>query len=1111
MFRRFPLAEASRKRGRLPAVVALVMALILVATPAVADSHGLDDSQSGAIGEGAAPASGSVVKVSATVTNRTVTLAATASVQMEYAVGSGEWIRYDGAFTAGGTGAVVIQYRAIDLDGVAGTAGSVVIPATEPGEGAMIESLGTEKRAIVGEVVSGLGARVIAADGGGVLGSEVLFTVSGGTFQDETLEATVRTNASGIAVAPGVSSGSPGIVVISARFAENSVALPTVTVVEPAAALGAEVVAESKIVAGKVTVAVLAVNTSVETVSLKMTTRYGSKTFASVAPGAAVTYEFKTYLAEIPAGLVTIAVTGATGVSRVTQVVSRAGGRAMNYDTYRNEYHFTIPDHWGNDPIRPVWRDGEYHFYHLYDADFPLENGTGWRHATSVDGVVFEDQGVAIPKNTNINGSVWAGSAIVDAEDSAGFGRGSLVSLVTQSPLLPDGKQAVYLWYSTDGGRSFASYGTDPVISNPGLADWRDPKVIWHEETSRWILVISRGDAMDFYSSEDLISWQYESQTPLSGDYGWIECPDIFAIRAQDGTLKWVLAGSAGVEPKTSVYWTGVFDGRTFQKDHSTPRWLDYGSDYYAAVTWPDPHDETLSTRFGWGWMNNWDYARATPPSWAGDGFNGQYSIVRRITMGKLSDGTYALFSEPTPALAETATRTIAMGDIAVEGSRLLTYAGHAYQIEADVSWTTASNVGMRLKRSADRSRGVDLGVTDRYSYLNRSPSGTLHSGETQSPRDASDKDVRLRILVDRGTVEMFIDDGLYVHSAQVFSHPSDTGLEFYADNGVALFSDVVITEFANTRSPSAPHSVLQSFDEGSYGGWAVTGDAFGSGPASGPLPGQQEVSGWVGQGYATSRHGGDTTTGTLTSPPFTVSASYLNFLIGGGRNPLAPAVFADFEGATFGTGWIQTGSFASEGPLPSSLPQQVGAKTLDTFVGGGDPATGTISSPSFRITRDYVNYLIAGGNRPHGTPENASINLVVDGEVVRTATGSGDDTMRPIAWDVHDLVGRSARIEVVDNAAGGAWAHIMVDHIMFSGSAAFDTSPRAETAVNLVVEGQVVRTATGADDERLRWVSWDVDDLIGSTARIQIVDNDADEWGHVTADQFLLSNLPAA
>lgn len=269
-------------------------------------------------------------------------------------------------------------------------------------------------------------------------------------------------------------------------------------------------------------------------------------------------------------------------------------------------------------------------------------------------------------------------------------------------------------------------------------------------------------------------------------------------------------------------------------------------------------------------------------------------------------------------------------------------------------------------------------------------------------------------------------------------------------------------------------------------------------------------MSGWVGQGYASSRHGGDSATGTLTSPPFTVGASYLNFLVGGGRNPLAPTVFADFEGTTFGTGWMSTGSFAGEGPLAGSLPQQRGAKTLDTFAGGGDPATGTISSPSFRITRDFVNFLIAGGNRPHGTPASASINLVVDGEVVRTATGSGDDVMRPVAWDVHDLVGRSARIEVVDDAAGGGWAHIMVDHILFSGSSSFDPSPVAETTVNLIVGGHIVRTATGSGDGRLRWTSWDIDDLIGSTAQVQIVDDNTGEWGHITADQFLLSNVPA-
>lgn len=230
--------------------------------------------------------------------------------------------------------------------------------------------------------------------------------------------------------------------------------------------------------------------------------------------------------------------------------------------SYRAAYHFTVPDQWKNDPQRPVWIDGEYHYYYLYNADYLAggEVGTAWRLATSTDLVSFTDRGVAVPKDTTVNGDVWSGSAVVDDGDTAGFGAGAVVAVVTMSPGGGTDHQEQFLYYSTDGGRTFTHHGTDPVLANPGVADFRDPKVIRDEDRDRWVMALAEHDKIGFYHSDDLTSWTYAGGF-VEGGIGVLECPDLFRITADDGTGKWVLGASAdgtgSGQPNTYAYWTG--------------------------------------------------------------------------------------------------------------------------------------------------------------------------------------------------------------------------------------------------------------------------------------------------------------------------------------------------------------------------------------------------------------------------------------------------------------------------------------------------------------------------------------------------------------------------
>ncbi|WP_308289101.1 glycoside hydrolase family 32 protein [Microbacterium trichothecenolyticum] len=546
---------------------------------------------------------------------------------------------------------------------------------------------------------------------------------------------------------------------------------------------------------------------------------------------------------------------------------------------------------------------------------------------------------------------------MVDEANTAGFGAGAVVMLVTQMdhPTLAQqanasGPQAQFLWYSTDGGRNFRPYGDQPVIENGGRADFRDPKVVWDAERGRWVALIAERDRVSFYTSPDLKTWTRTWEYVNAG-IGTIECPDLFRIRADDGTTKWVFGvsanGYATGEPATFAYWTGSFDGTSFTFDQSAPQWLDHGFDWYGAVTWEDPA-APLDRRYAVGWMNNWDYAHSTP-TWPADGFNGTDSITREIRL-KRYGATYGLVSQPVAALAGIATARTELGDVAVDGVLPLAYEGDAYQVEADVTWEAATNIGLQLRRSADGTRHADVGVTGTYAYLNRGqtgyPAGTWKT-ESRTPFDGGADTVHLRILVDRTTVEVFVDDGRFVHSSQVFAPPGDQGVALYSSGGPAVFHDLTITEFG---------SVVQR-------------------PAR---------------------------------------------------------VIADFEGDSWGQGWTATGSFIGRGPTATDLPGQVGARLADTFVGGGDPATGTITSPSFTIDRNFLHFLIGGGDHPLGAEPATSVQLLVDGQPVRTTTGADAADLRHMQWDLRDLAGRTAQFQILDDATG-QWGHLMVDQVVLS------------------------------------------------------------------------------
>ncbi|MGN6219619.1 MAG: glycoside hydrolase family 32 protein [Microbacterium sp.] len=466
--------------------------------------------------------------------------------------------------------------------------------------------------------------------------------------------------------------------------------------------------------------------------------------------------------------------------------------RPEDWSADRPAVHLTPENAWMNDPQKPFFLDGLWHFYYLYNADHPDGNGTAWYHATSPDLVHWTDQGVAIDKYANGLGDIWTGTAVVDEHGTAGFGAGAVIAVVTQQD---DGVQRQSLFVSHDGGYRFDAYEGNPIMDNPGVADWRDPRVFWDDTAGHWVMALAEHDRIGFYTSPNLREWTYASDFATTG-LGVLECPDLFpmAVDGDPDDVRWVLAAGANgaAEGMTTgtVYWTGTWDGERFTPGPGGHRWLDHGPDYYASVTWDDPRlsaTDRLTTRYGIGWMNNWAYAGRLPGAdWQG----GSDSIVRQLALRSDGDGGASLHSTPSPELAALEGRPRQLDDARLDpGESSATTAAPrsgAYRLRL----TASSDAGeLRVRIASGDGSFATVGYDfDAGTVFVARDADAIAAGMPEDYRAvrtaavaAPDGRITLDVVVDAASVEVFAGDGAAALTMATYGRPGARGVEFEA------------------------------------------------------------------------------------------------------------------------------------------------------------------------------------------------------------------------------------------------------------------------------------------------------------------------------------------
>lgn len=467
---------------------------------------------------------------------------------------------------------------------------------------------------------------------------------------------------------------------------------------------------------------------------------------------------------------------------------------SLNYvNKYRPHLHFAPGENWMNDPNGMVYFDGEYHLFFQHNPNDNVWGPMHWGHAVSKDLINWEELPIALYPDEN--GTIFSGSAVVDWNNTTGFfpEEPGLVAIFTHHKDGEGGqppKQTQSLAYSHDKGRNWTKYQGNPVLGHESKIDFRDPKVFWHHNSNKWIMSLATGQTISFYSSSNLIDWEFESEfgKGIGSHDGVWECPDLFELKTENSEeTKWVLFVSIGDNPEFDAgsrtqYFVGIFDGSTFEAEHTDVRWLDFGKDNYAGVSFSDIPKED-GRRIYLGWMSNWRYANEVPTN----GWRSQMTLPRELTLKKVDD-QYRVIQMPVEELNSYFMKEIEINNQWVSENQFYKVDEPYIELSLNLENSDATKYGMEIHHTDTNQTSITIDEKKRRLTLERENSGeTAFSDNFQYKQELDLRDsqqIKLNLVVDSSSVELFGNDGEFALTSLIYPDKACQGISVFALEG---------------------------------------------------------------------------------------------------------------------------------------------------------------------------------------------------------------------------------------------------------------------------------------------------------------------------------------
>lgn len=421
-----------------------------------------------------------------------------------------------------------------------------------------------------------------------------------------------------------------------------------------------------------------------------------------------------------------------------------------NREQYRPTYHHTPAYGWMNDPNGMFYKDGVWHLYFQHNPQGSQWENLSWGHSTSTDLIHWDFQGD--PVQPDAWGMIFSGSSVVDKDNTAGFGKGAIVALYTSAAE----NQTQSMAYSTDNGKNFTKYEGNPIITS-NVPDFRDPHMFWNEDIKKWNMILAAGQQMNIYSSDNLKDWKYESSFGAGyGNHGGVwECPDLMKMKVR-GTdkEKWMLV--CNINPggpfggSATQYFVGDFDGHKFtcETEPEVTKWMDYGKDHYATVTFDNAPD---GRHVALAWMSNWQYANQVPTQQ----YRSANSIPRDLGLFEYKGNTYC---SVTPSEEITAARSKKPSKSLSEACEMVV------NLKGDATITLSNSKGEKVVmtyKAKDETFSMDRTLSGKTDF------SSDFAAVTTAP--VYGKMNKLRIFIDKSSIEVFDNDGKMAMTNLVF------------------------------------------------------------------------------------------------------------------------------------------------------------------------------------------------------------------------------------------------------------------------------------------------------------------------------------------------------